>query len=266
MAHEDEGEAFDGGRDRENLTLQGPHPRHWGATKPSQFIAQAAQANPNVIVLLMVGSAVVMEDWMNSAKAIVQTFYPGQEGGNAIARLLYGDVNFSGKLPFTVATNPADYPAFQNTASQAQSQYLHGYRKFDGEGKTPRFWFGYGDSYTTYEYSELKVLCTQGIAEGGRLNVQVTVKNAGQMAGDEIVQLYVGYPNTTGRRPKKELKTWARVSLAPGETKQVQLYVPAKEIAYWGQNGWVIEKVEHTVLVGPSADPAKLLSAPFTIK
>jgi beta-glucosidase len=266
MAHEDEGEAFDGGRDRENLTLQGPHPQHWGDTKPSQFIAQAAAANPNVIVLLMVGSAIVMEDWMGSAKAIVQTFYPGQEGGTAIAKLLFGDINFSGKLPFTVAINPADYPAFQNTASAAQTAYLHGYRKFDGEGKTPRFWFGYGDSYTTYEYSGLKVLCTEGIAEAGRLNVEVTVKNAGMMAGDEIVQLYIGYPNTAGRRPKKELKAFTRVTLAPGESKAVQLFVPAKEIAYWGQNGWVVEHVEHTALVGPSADPAKLLSAPFTIK
>jgi len=266
MAHEDEGEAFDGGRDRENLTLAGPHPKHWAGTKPSAFINQVAAVNPNVIVLLAVGSAIVMEDWMGKAKAIVQTFYPGQEGGTAVAKLLFGDINFSGKLPFTVATNPADYPAFQNTVARSTTDYLHGYRKFEGENKTPRFWFGYGESYTTYEYSDLKVLCTEGIGAGGRLNVQVTVKNAGMMAGDEIVQLYTGYPNTTGRRPPKELKAFQRVTLAPGESKNVQLFVPAKDLAYWGTSGWVVEKLEHTVFVGPSADPLKLLSAKFSIK
>jgi beta-glucosidase len=265
MAHEDEGEAFDGGKDRTDLTLGGAHPRHW-ATKPTAFITQAAAANPNVIVLLMVGSAVVMEDWMGKAKGIVQTFYPGQEGGTAVAKLLFGDINFSGKLPFTVAQSPGDYPNFQNNVDQAQVDYWHGYRKLEHDGKTPRFFFGYGASYTTYEYSDLKVLCSEGITDAGRLNVEVTVKNTGKMAGDEIVQLYIGYPNTTARRPKKELKAFTRVSLGPGESKPVQLSVAAKDMAYWGTAGWVVEKVAHEVLVGPSSDPSKLLKAEFTIK
>jgi beta-glucosidase len=266
MAHEDEGEAFDGGADRVDLTLSGAHPRHWGTTKPAAFIRAAAAANPNVIVLLAVGSAIVMEDWMSSAKGIVQTFYPGEEGGHAAAKLLFGDLNFSGKLPFTVAQNPADYPPFQNNQNATTVAYLHGYRKFEQEGKPVRFWFGYGLSYTTYEYSNLQVLCSQGISDTGRLNVQVTVKNTGMMAGDEIVQLYIGYPKTTARRPNKELKAFTRVSLQPGESKDVQLTVAAKDMAYWGPNGWTVEKVQHTVLVGPSADPTKLLSAPFAIK
>ena len=113
MQFEDEGEGFNEGKDRRELGLGGYHPIHW-STKPSAFIAQAAAANPNVIVLLAVGSAVVMEDWIGSAKGIVQTFYPGQEGGNATARLLFGDINFSGKLPFTVAANADHYPVFNN--------------------------------------------------------------------------------------------------------------------------------------------------------
>jgi beta-glucosidase len=270
MAHEDEGEAFDGGRDRQDVLLSGAHPIHWGATKPSAFIRQAAAAAPNakIVVLLAVGSAVVIEDWWMSAHAIIQTFYPGQEGGTAFARLVFGDINFSGKLPFTVATNPADYPAFQNTAAAAQTDYFHGYRKIEHDGKTPRFWFGYGISYTKYEYSNLQVLCTDGITTTGRLNVQVTVKNTGTMAGDEVVQLYIGYPSTTARRPPKELKTYARVTLAPGESKNVALSVAAKDMAYWNMttSQWVVEKVQHKVLVGPSANPATLLSANFTIK
>jgi beta-glucosidase len=276
MAHEDEGEAFDGGQDRQNCNLTNPHPLHWPAgNKPAAFINAAAAANPNVIVVLMVGSAVLMEDWMASAKGIVQTFYPGQEGGTAFAKLLFADINFSAKVPFTVAQNEADYPAFQNNVAQAQVAYLHGYRKFEAENLKPRLWFGSGLSYTRYEYSDLKILCTNGITEAGRLNVQVTVKNAGTMAGDEIVQLYVG-STTTARRPKKELKAFARVTLAPGESKNVQLMVPTRDLAYWNmtQNAWVVEKVgtatnatgEHTVFVGPSADPATLLPAKFTIK
>ena len=227
-------------------------------------------ANPNakIVVLLAVGSAIVMEDWWASAHAIIQTFYPGQEGGNALARLIFGDISFSGKLPFTVAQNPADYPVFQNNASQAQTDYFHGYRKIEHDGKTPRFWFGYGLSYNKYDYSDLQVLCTDGITATGRLNVQVTVKNSGQMPGDEVVQLYIGYPSTTARRPPKELKAYTRVTLMPGESKVVQLSVAAKDMAYWNQtqNQWVIEKVQHTVFVGPSADPAALLSAKFNIK
>jgi beta-glucosidase len=266
MAHEDEGEAFDGGADRVDLTLSGVHPRHWGATnKAATFIRNAAAVNPNVIVLLDVGSAIVMEDWMTSAKAIVQTFYPGQEGGNAVAKLLFGDINFSGKLPFTVAQNPADYPLFQNNINATNVAYLHGYRKFEAESKPVRFWFGYGMSYTSYEYSAPKVLCTDGVTATGLLTVQVTVKNTGMVAGDEIVQLYVGYPNTAARRPVKELKAFTRVSLAPGESKDVQLSVAAKDLAYWGPNGWTVEKVQHNALIGPSADPTKLMSVPFTI-
>ncbi len=266
MAWEDEGEAYDVGQDRADLTLSGQHPKHWGATKPAAFIAQAAAANPNVIVLLAVGSAIVMEDWIGSAKSIVQTFYPGQEGGNAAAALLFGAQNFSGKLPFTVATSPDDYPAFQNkTGGDATVDYFHGYRKLEHDAKMPRFWFGFGLSYTKYDYGEVKVLCSAGIGAEGALNVEVPVTNSGMMAGDEIVQLYIGYPMTQQRRPAKELKAFTRVTLMPGETKNVQFSVPARDMAYWGENGWVVEKGMHTVLVGPSADPAVLKSASFTI-
>ncbi|HWZ91252.1 MAG TPA: glycoside hydrolase family 3 C-terminal domain-containing protein, partial [Polyangiaceae bacterium] len=274
MAHEDEGEAFDNGADRQNLNLAGPHPIHWG-TKPSAFIAAAAAANPNLIVLLNVGSAIVMEDWMNSAKGIVQTFYPGEEGGNAIAELLTGKTNFSGKLPFTVAQKEGDYPPFQNTSNNMTFDYLHGYRKFEAQGLAPRFWFGFGLSYTTFKYSNLKVLCSNGISRTGRLNVQVTVQNTGTVAGTEVVELYVGYPTAAPgvRRPKKELKTFGRVTLMPGQSQDVQLTVPASYIAYYDGtkniNGWSFEPTGYMydVIVAGSADPAdaNLQKASFTI-
>jgi beta-glucosidase len=208
-----------------------------------------------------------MEDWWPAAHAIIHTFYPGQEGGDALARLLYGDISFSGKLPFTVAMAEADYPAFQNNGTTSTIDYLHGYRKIESESKTPRYWFGYGMSYNTYVYSNLQVLCPAGVSAAGRLNVQVTVTNTGKIVGDEIVQLYIGYPNSTMRHPPKELKAYARVTLLPNESKVVQLSVAAKDIAHWNMttNAWVTEKVVHTVFVGPSADPTTQKSVNFTI-
>lgn len=276
MAHEDEGEAYGGGADRKDLTLSGSHPKHW-STKPADFIKSVAATNPNVIVLLNIGGAVIVEDWIDSAKAIVQTFYPGQEGGTAVAKLLFGDANFSGKLPFTVAKSEADYPPFGNSSSAGRFtvDYLHGYRHFEKNAKPVRYWFGYGQSYATFKYSNLKVLCSS-VSTTGRLNVQVTVQNTGKVAGDEIVQLYVGYPNTSApKRPPKELKAFTRVTLAAGESKDVTLSLPAQDTAYWSikdttasspSGSWVVEKAVHKVLVGPSADPTTLLSADFTIR
>ncbi|GEM_PF-100143 len=270
MGHEDEGESYGGGADRQNMNLTSIHPIHW-TTKPTAFIQSVAAINPNVIVLLNVGSAVIVEDWMASAKAIVQTFYPGQEGGTALAALLFGDSNFSGKLPFTVGQNEADYPQFQNSGSTAATiDYYHGYRLFEKNAKPVRYWFGYGLSYTTFSYSNLQVLCSNStIPATGALNVQVTVANSGKVAGDEIVELYIGYPNSKApKRPVKELKAFTRVTLAPGESKNVQLSIPASDTAYWDttNNKWTVESVAHTVLVGPSADPTQLLSATFTIQ
>ena len=270
MAHQDEGEAFGGGGDRDTMTLTTIEPRHWAGQKPTALINAVRAADPNVkiVVLLAVGSAIVMEDWINSADAIVQTFYPGQEGGNAAAGLLFGDINFSGKLPFTVATDPSHYPIFGNTAQSVSFEYLHGYRRFEANGNAPRFWFGHGLSYTTYQYGEPTVLCSGGIGASGRLNVEVMVTNTGSVAGDEIVQLYVGSPATPGLThapPPKELKTFARIALQPGETKAVQLFVPARELRHWGPNGWELATGQHTVFVGPSADPTALRSAPFTV-
>jgi Beta-glucosidase-related glycosidases len=270
MAHEDEGESYGGGADRQNMNLTSIHPIHW-TQKPAAFIQSVAAINPNVIVLLNVGSAVIVEDWMASAKAIIQTFYPGQEGGTALAALLFGDSNFSGKLPFTVGQNEADYPQFQNSGTAAATiDYYHGYRLFEKNAKPVRYWFGYGMSYTTFSYSNLQVLCSgSAIPATGALNVQVTVANTGKVAGTEIVELYIGYPNSKApKRPVKELKAFTRVTLAAGASQNVQLSIPASDTAYWDttNNKWTVESMAHTVLVGPSADPTKLLSATFTIQ
>jgi beta-glucosidase len=268
MEHRDEGEGYGGGGDRDNLHLGGPHPVLWPMdAKPARWIDGLAAANPNLIVVLNVGGA-VLEPALEKAKGLVYSFYPGQAGGTALAKLLFGDTNFSGKLPFSIAAAAGDYPAFGNSAATAMYEYNHGYRKLDADKKVPRHYFGAGQSYTRYEYSNLATPCADGVEAGGALVATVDVKNAGARAGTEIVQLYVGYPNTKVRRPPRELKAFTRVDLAPGQTKTVTLAVPAKDLAYYDMAGkkWTLEGVEHEVQVGPSADPRGLLKKPFTVK
>lgn len=265
MQHTDEGEGYGGGDDRESLDLNGPHPELWTAEKPRAWIDQLASVTPNLIVVLEVGGAIV-EPSLEQARALLYSFYPGQAGGTALARLLFGDANFSGKLPFTVASDASQYPPFGDSGEVAQYDYLHGYRKFDGEGLAPRYHFGSGISYTSFAYSNLSLPCSAGVTESGMLVAEVDVTNTGAVAGTEIVQLYIGYPNTAVRRSVKELKAFTRVELAPGETQRVQLTVPARDFRYYdATNGWTTEFVEHVALVGPSADPARLLSAPFAV-
>jgi beta-glucosidase len=264
MAHEDEGEAYSNGGDRDNMTISGPHPVHW-SVKASDFINQAHDANPNVIVLLAVGSAIIDSGWMANARAIVQPFYPGQEGGAAVANLLYGTLNFSGKLPFTVGTDEAQYPVFGNSGSSLTVDYLHGYRRFEANNTPPAWWFGFGMSYTTYEYSDVQVLCS-AVTQGGRLNAQVTVKNTGTMAGDEVVQAYVSYPaGSPNRHPPKELKWFTRVHLDPGQSATVPIYIPARDLRYFGTKDWQYEPGTYKLGVGPSADPTTLQTADFTL-
>lgn len=171
-------------------------------------------------------------------------------------------------MPFTVATDPAHYPFFGNTEETLPFEYLHGYRLFEARGVAPRFWFGHGASYTRYAYGEPVVLCPDGITEQGQLRVEVRVTNTGEMAGEEVVQLYVASPATEGLShapPPKELKAFARVRLEPGESKPVLLSVPARDLRHWGPNGWELARGEHRVFVGPSADPAELASASFAV-
>ena len=196
MQHTDEGEGYGGGDDRESLDLAGPHPEQW-VEKPRAWIEQLTAQNPNLIVVLNVGGAIV-EPSLERARALLYSFYPGQSGGTALGRLLFGEVNFSGKLPFTIATDPSQYPVFGDSGTVATYDYLHGYRKFDREALTPRYWFGSGITYTSFSYSNLTVPCDGGVTPGGTLIAEVDVENTGAMAGTEIVQLYVGIPELRG--------------------------------------------------------------------
>ena len=222
------------------------------------LVRAVTDANPRTIVLLVAGSAVLTDEWDEAAAGLMQVFYPGMRGGEAVRRLLFGEVGPSGRLPFTVAASEDDYPFFDRDADEIEYGYWHGYTKLDREGRAPRYAFGHGLSYARFAYRALKARRTRDGIEA-----QVTIRNEGDVPSDEIVQLYVGFPGTLAERPAKLLRGFERVTLAPGETRTVRFRVPERDLAYYDEAAaaWRTEPGPHTVHVGPSSEPARLRTA-----
>ena len=192
-------------------------------------------------------------------------WYPGQEGGTAIADVLLGDVNPAGRLPSTWPRSEGDLPAFINDQSQVEYGYYHGYLHVDREGIEPRFPFGYGLSYTTFEYTNL-ALSDDTVPGDGALRVGVDVSNTGAVAGEEVVQLYVSCTGSRVDRPVRALKGFEKVPLAPGETRRVLFDLAAEDLAFYDVEAedWEVESIAYTVNVGPSSRDLPL-SAMFAV-
>jgi beta-glucosidase len=238
------------GSDLANIDLPG---------NQNQLIDAVAAANPKTIVVLNTGSAVTMP-WLDKVAGVFEAWYPGQQAGNAIAALLYGDVNPSGKLPVTFPTAltqvPASTPA-QWTGVNGQVQYSEGldvgYRWYDAKQLTPLFPFGYGLSYTSFAFSGLH-LSAPTMSQNGREEVTAQVTNTGTRAGAEVAQLYLGDPASTGE-PTSQLKGFQKVFLQPGQTKQVTFGVTSHDASYWNSaaQGWTLGAGTYTVRVGDSS-------------
>ncbi|WUH94819.1 discoidin domain-containing protein [Streptomyces sp. NBC_00433] len=222
----------------------------------NQLVQQVAAANPNTVVVLNTGSAVTMP-WLGQVKGVIEEWYAGQEVGNSLAALLFGDVNPSGKLPVTFPASLNDVPA--HTAAQwpgnGNVQYSEGlkvgYRWYDAQNITPLFPFGFGLSYTTFSFSGLQVGALDG---SGNATVSATVTNTGTRAGAEIAQLYVGDPASTGE-PAKQLKGFQRVDLQPGASAKVTFPVSAHDLAYWNTttSAWTTPAGAYQIMVGDSS-------------
>jgi len=229
-----------------------------------KLIQAAAEASGRVIVVMEAGAAITMAAWKDKVPAILMAWYPGMEGGNALADILFGDVNPSGKLPIVFPDSIEQLVPFDNRSKEVKYDYYHGYRYCDRKGFAPQFPFGFGLSYTQYQYGNLR-LSRKRIGKSGRIEAQVDVTNIGKVAGEEIVQLYVGYRGSKVDRPVKDLKAFGRLALAPGETRTLALEVKAEELAYYNTNAnaWEIEEIEYAVSVGPSsrAEDLKLSDA-----
>jgi beta-glucosidase len=259
--HEDEGEKVPGanrGGDRASLRL---------AAHDEALIQAVAAANPATAVVLIGGSAIVSEAWRGAVPAILMAWYPGMEGGHALADLLFGLANPSGKLPCTFPRSEAHLPPFDPQADSVEYGYYHGYRLLERDGHEPAFAFGFGLSYTTFRYANLR-LDRETMRSGGELQASVEVTNTGPLAGDEIVQWYVGCEGSQVDRPVKELKGLARVLLAPGETRTVSFHLRGEHLATYdaGRGQWTVEPGGCRLWAGGSSRPGDLLAAPFRVK
>jgi beta-glucosidase len=225
-----------------------------------ELVQAVVAANPRTAVVLLGGGPIDVSAWASQTKGIVEAWYPGMEGGNALAHILFGDVNPSGKLPFTFPVKLEDSPAMKlgeypstpgNPLKQTYKDDIYvGYRYFDTYHVTPQFAFGHGLSYTTFKYGALSV--TPGTQSA---TVKVTVTNSGSVAGAEVVQLYVKPGQTAVKRPEKELKAFEKVFLKPGETKTITLALPAESFKYYdeGKKDWVLAPGKFDLLVGSSS-------------
>lgn len=249
------------GYDRVNIEMPNSHNR---------LISEVAKANPNTVVVLAGGSVIHMP-WINEIKAILNSGLGGQAGGSAVANILTGKVNPSGKTSETYPIRFSDNPTFNNypggpvTSEHSESVYI-GYRYYDTANKNVFFPFGYGLSYTTFEYSDIK-LSSDHIKDTETVSVSFKIKNTGRVDGAETAQIYVSDNESTVFRPVKELRAFEKVFLKAGEEKEITVKLSKRAFAFWNINinDWFVETGKFDILVGASSRDIKL-SATVTVE
>lgn len=238
---------FEGeGRDREFLILK----------NQDKLIKKVKEVNPNTVVVVISGTPPIIEDWADDVPAIVQAWFGGQEGGNALADILLGNRNPSGKLPATFYKSQEHSPGFLDYKNEnLQSVYSEGiyvgYRYLDKHNIKARYPFGHGLSYTDFEYQ--KPILKQ-VGEN-TFEVKLTVKNTGKIAGAEVVQLYVKPISTSVERPEKELKSFKKIFLEPNTQQEIEFTLSKKAFQYYdvGIQDWKVDKGEYNILIGSSS-------------
>ena len=233
-------------------------------------IEALAKVNPRLAVVIVSGNAVAMP-WVDNVNAIVEAWYCGSQSGTALADIIFGDVNPSGKLPVTFPVRLEDNGAHALGAYDPASTEAHysegifvGYRWAQKKDIKPLFAFGHGLSYTTFSYSEAEISRTT-MSENGNVTVSVNVTNTGDREGKEIVQLYIGDDECSVERPVMELKAFRKVSIKPGETVRVSFPVNADMLKFYGTDGWTLEKGSFTAYVGAASDDIRT-SVKFNVK
>jgi beta-glucosidase len=246
------------GGDRDQLTLR---------PEDEALIQAIAAVQPQTVVAVMSGSAVIMEAWREAVAAILMIWYPGMEGGHALADILLGKVNPSGKLPFVVPQRAGDLPFFDKDAAEITYDLWHGYRKLEREGIRPAFPFGFGCSYTRYRYENLK-LSQSRLSPSDTLRLTLDVVNEGEMAGEEIVQVYVSAIGSAVERPVKELKAFKRTAVPAADTKAVHLELPMARLAYYDEErqDFIVEAVEYELFAGAHSLDPQGLTARFVVR
>lgn len=253
--HDDEGEsvtnedaAFAEGGDRKNSL--GLH------TGDIELIKAVGPVNPNAVVVLIGGNMIMIEEWKHAVPSILMAYYPGMEGGTAIAKTLFGDVNPGGKLPFVVPTSESHLPQVDWEADAITYHYYHGYAKLEKEGVAPSLPYGFGLSYTRFSISNAVFAAGQDQITGS-----CDIENIGGTAGDEIVQLYIGYSHSKLDRPVKTLRGFKRVTLKPGQKEKVEIACPIEKIKWFNPdtNAWELEEIAYDVFIGSSSAEKDLI-------
>jgi len=242
------------GFDRENLDLPDSH---------NELVKRVAQVNPNVVVLLFIGSPVTFP-WLASVKAVLNMYLPGQAGGLAAADLLFGKTCPSGKLAESYPIKYEDVPSagFYETGGK-QAQYREGiyvgYRYYEKTKKPVAFPFGFGLSYTKFEYHNL-ILSKEVFHTGEEISVHATIRNTGVVAGAEVAQLYVGYKSATCYRPVRELKGFIKVFLEPGEESQISFTLESRSFSIFDSQSktWQVPEGEYLIQLGSSCQDLRL--------
>ncbi|WP_319480210.1 glycoside hydrolase family 3 C-terminal domain-containing protein [uncultured Draconibacterium sp.] len=256
--HDDEGEFIEmGGNtvggDRKSLRLH---------ENESKLLQELGPLNTNSVAVLIGGSAIIVEEWKDRVSGIIHAFYPGMEGGTAIAKTIFGDNNPGGKLPFTVASDESHYPTFDRLATEVTYDRYHGYIKLDYDGNKAAFPFGFGLSYTTFTQDSATIS-----VENDQITAEINVTNTGELAGDQALQLYIGFDNSIVEREHKLLKGFRRVTLQPGESKRVQITCPLDKIKWYNSEtkSWELEKMKYQAYIGSSSDEDDLIELAFTL-
>ncbi|MDF2385949.1 glycoside hydrolase family 3 C-terminal domain-containing protein [Nostoc ellipsosporum NOK] len=237
------------GYDRANFDLPGDQ---------DKLIAAVAAANPSTVVVINAGAAMTMP-WAKEVPGILGMWLPGQEGAAALAGILTGKVNPSGKLPVTFPLRSTDDPVrLTDMKTQYAEGLLVGYRGYEARGVAPLFAFGHGLSYTSFGYAALAAPAT--IAPGATAKVRLSLRNTGKLAGKEVVQLYVARAGRTAEEPIKQLAAFAKVALAPGESRTVELSLDPRAFGYWdaATHHWVARAGAYQLLVGSASDDIRL--------
>ena len=245
------GEQLGEGMDKQTLNLPGDQ---------DELIEAVAAQNPHTVVVLNTSTPVAMP-WLEKVGAVLETWYPGQESGAGTASLLFGDADPGGRLPMTFAadrgqgpaTQTEEYPGVNGVAHYDEGIFV-GYRWYDAHHQEPLFPFGFGLSYATFQYGDLRLS-----RHGDTMNIELTVKNVGSRPGSDVVQVYVGEP-AAAEEPPSQLKGFAKVSLQPNERKHVTIAVPIKALASWSEQDhkWVLSAGNYEIKVGESSRDFRL--------
>lgn len=227
-----------------------------------ELINHIAPLNSCSVVVLIGGNMILIDDWKDMVPSILMAYYPGMEGGTALGKILFGDVNPSGKLPFVLVKDEKDLPAIDWDTDEQFYGYYHGYAKLEKEGITPSLPYGFGLSYTQFTYSNPEFKVDNNVVYG-----KCEVENTGKVDGEEIVQLYIGFDHSLIDRPHKLLRGFTRVSLKAGHKTSVTISCPVEKICWYDEETgeWEIEHMTYQAYIGPNSSDEALLKGQFEL-